>query len=340
MKNLCFCVKSTAFFSAIFRLLGASLLLVVMLSTSAVQAADEKFPAKAITIVLPYAAGSGGDRVTRLVALFMEKEFNVPFVVLNIAGAGGIVGASNAFNRAADGYTLLFWASTPNEMNTLVSKTPYKVSDWVGIGATSPDNYLVVVGPNSPWKTLKEAVTAMKASPDKFTTGGTGPYGGGATGWIKLSEALGISARFANFGSTNDAKLAVLSGQLDFAFLGDDGSYLDLHKAGKLRILGIMADEPLDNLRVANIPTIKEATGVLVEEGTVRGFVTRSSIPPDRLRILQEGFQRVVTSSEFKRQHIEQLGSYRFYSAKAYTDRLYNAVKDLEVMVPKLKAMQ
>lgn len=302
--------------------------------------AQEKFPTKPITIVVPYEPGGGGDVYSRLVQPYLAKELGVSIVVENIPGAGGIVGQRAAFGRPADGYTLVLWSTPSNELNALTGDAGFAVEDWVGLGAAAPGQSIVAVPANRPWTNLKQLIDDMRANPRKFTVGGIGPYGTGGIAYAGMSKALKFEARWVPFEGTNDITTAVLGGHVDVGLIGgSERRFVDLMKSGKLKILGVLSEKTAGPYAEARLPTVQQQLGVPVVHEVQRGHVVRTATPAERLRILREAYRKAATNPEFVAQVEKRVGPYQFIDGPALTAVLHNGTKELRSMLPTLKAM-
>ncbi|MBI4189541.1 MAG: hypothetical protein HY525_03265 [Betaproteobacteria bacterium] len=319
---------------------GAMLAVVFAATFATSLAAQEKYPSKPITIVVPYGPGGGGDVYSRLLQPFLAKELGVSIVVENVPGAGGIVGQSTAFARPADGYTLVLWSTPSNELNAITTATPFSVEDWTGVGAAAPGQTIVAVPPDRPWTNLKQLVDDLRANPRKFTIGGIGPFGTGGIAYVGMSKALKFEARWVPFEGTNEVTTALLGGHIDVALVGgSEQRYVDLMKGGKMKILGVLSEKPAGPYATANIPTAQQQLGVLIFHEVNRGHVVRTQTPPDRLRILREAYRKAATDPEFVAQVMKRVGPYQFTDGPALTAILHNGTKELRTLVPALNEM-
>jgi tripartite-type tricarboxylate transporter receptor subunit TctC len=302
--------------------------------------AQEKFPSRPITIIVPYEAGGGGDVYSRLVQPHLQKLLGVPIVVVNQPGAGGIVGQNAAFQKPADGYTLVLWSTPSNELNAITNTTPWSVEDWVGLGAAAPGQSIVAVPADRPWTTLKELIDDMRARPGKVTVGGIGPYGTGGIAYASLRHGLNIEGTWVPYKGTNDVITALLGGQIDVALVGgSEQRFVDLMKSGKMKILGVLSEKPAGPYATAAIPTTQQQLGVRIIHEVQRGHVVRAQTPPDRLKILRDAYQKAATDQEFVAQLEKQVGPYQFIDGAALTAVLHNGTKELRSILPALNAL-
>lgn len=136
----------------------------------------QNYPAKPVTIVVPFAPGGTTDILARIVGQGLGTELGQPFVVDNRAGAGGNIGASLAAKAPADGYTLFMGTVGTHAINqALYKKMPFDpVKDFAPISRVATGANLLVAHPSQPYKTVKELIAYAKANPGKVTYGSPG----------------------------------------------------------------------------------------------------------------------------------------------------------------------
>ncbi len=138
------------------------------------QAGD--FPRKAVTMIVPYTAGGGVDTLARLMLPSLTSQLGQPVIIDNRPGVSGIVGAQIASHAAPDGYTLLAGNLTTTVMNGLLLKNPgYRPEhDFAPLALVNSFPMVLVVNPQSRFKSVQEVITAAKAEPDGLTFGSSG----------------------------------------------------------------------------------------------------------------------------------------------------------------------
>ena len=143
--------------------------------------ANEPYPTRPVTLVVPFPPGGIADLTARPLAAALERVVKQPIVVTNKAGAGGAVGMQSVAVAKPDGYTLLIGLvsiSTIPEVDTLFGRPPtYTRDQFVGIARLNADPPVLVVGADRPWKTLKDLVEEARARPNELTFTSSGLYG-------------------------------------------------------------------------------------------------------------------------------------------------------------------
>ena len=141
------------------------------------------YPTKTVTIICPWAAGGGTDRVSRFWADALQTEFGKPFIVMNRTGGSGGVGHFAGANAAADGYTLTTITAELSTMHRMgISEITY--ADFDGILQMNADAAAIIVSPDSKWKTLGDLLDHVRQNPGKLTMSGTA-----TGGWWDLARA-------------------------------------------------------------------------------------------------------------------------------------------------------
>ncbi len=150
------------------KFLMAAILIAGLMGTANAQ--PQTYPSKPIRVIVPYTPGGSIDTVGRLVADEMQKILGQSFVVDNKPGASGMIGANEAARAPADGYTLLFNASSQVYMPLVVAKKTYDAEkDFTPIAQVGYVPLAVVVGPAVPARTLAELATMARAKPKTYT---------------------------------------------------------------------------------------------------------------------------------------------------------------------------
>src|SRR5947209_15580125 len=209
---------------------------------SVTAAGAQPYPGKPITIVVPFAAGSGTDLITRLIGQQLSVALNQAVVIENKPGASGVIAATYVARAAPDGYTLLMATNSTHSANPSLFKTlSYDpVKDFAPVARAGSYVFMLVVNPDIPAKTLPELVAYAKASPGKLT------YASGNTTGIVAGETLkskaGIDVLHVPYKSTPPALNDVIVGRVSMMFI-DLAPGLEHVRAGTLRALAVTTKE-------------------------------------------------------------------------------------------------
>src|SRR5919106_4714440 len=171
------------------------LIAAVVCALAATAAADEPYPTRPITIVVPFPPGGIADVTARPLAASLERTFKQPVVVTNKAGAAGAVGMQSVAIAKPDGYMLLLGLvsiSLLPERDALFSRPPsYTRDQFVGIARLNADPTRLVVNAELPWKSLKELLDDARKRPGKITYTSSGIYGASHVPLEMLLQAAG-----------------------------------------------------------------------------------------------------------------------------------------------------
>ncbi|HMW23070.1 MAG TPA: tripartite tricarboxylate transporter substrate binding protein [Burkholderiaceae bacterium] len=218
------------------------------------------FPNRPVTLITPFAPGSGPDAVLRLIADKLGKVWNQRVVVDNKPGGGGFIAIEAARRVATDGYTLL----QLNSEHLAALPHLYKQRGFVTLQTFEPvailyrTPFLVTVSSSGPYKTLGDLVGAAKAAPGKLSYGSWGVGSPGHLGGEQLEEATGTKMSHVAFRDIGQLYGTVASGELAWAWASIPSSQ-GVYKAGKLRYLAVAAPKRLPQL--PEVPTVGEAGG-------------------------------------------------------------------------------
>ncbi len=195
-----------------------ALLLGLALMPGTVQAQDA-WPSRAITLIVPYAPGGYTDLVARLTARYVEKSLGKPVVVENRAGAGGIVGTQAVANAAPDGYTFCVCSVGAVSIAPFAQKIGYDpLKDLAPVGIVSTIVQAVIVKKSLPINSMADLVAYAKANPGKLNYGSSGI--GGLTHYsVELFQArTGTQMVHIPFKGGAPATAALVSGDIDLSF--------------------------------------------------------------------------------------------------------------------------
>ncbi|GGE30855.1 MFS transporter [Agaricicola taiwanensis] len=231
-----------------------------ILLAPAVTMANDKFPEKEVTIVVPFTPGGVTDLNAQILAKHLAKHWGQKVSLQGMPGAGGAKGTMHVLAAPKDGYTMMMSATGQATQNPAIdSKSPYKWDDPTLVARTSLSPLVFVVKGDSPWNSLEDVVNDVKANPEKYKFGTSGRGGVGA---IALSVLLGSSGVDVSKVGTVEKQgggpllEAVVTGETHFAaqYLAEMG---DLLKSKAIKPLAVSTSERVKQL--PDTPTAKEA---------------------------------------------------------------------------------
>ena len=281
--------------------LRAGLLALAMVAGVVPAGADEAYPARPVTIVVPFPPGGIADVTARPLAAALERGLKQPVVVTNKAGAAGAVGMQSVAVAKPDGYTLLLGlvsVSIIPEVDGLFGRPPaYTRDQLVGIARLNADPPLLVVNAELPWRSLKELLEDARKRSGEITYASSGIYGASHVPMEMLLHAAG-GLRMRHLPTTGGAPAttAVL-GKHAALWASPPALAIPHVKAGKLRALATWGATRLASF--PEVPTLKEL-GYDVEYYLWAGLFAPRGISPAVLKTLRDGTRQAVQDPEFK----------------------------------------
>lgn len=263
--------------------------------------AQELYPSRPVTIVVPFPPGGIADVTARPLAAALERVFRQPVVVANKAGAAGAVGYQSVAIARPDGYTLLLGLvsiSILPEVDVLFGRTPlYSRHQFVGIARLNADPPVLVVNADRPWKHLTDLADDARRRPGEITFASSGPYGASHVPMeMWLQAAGGLRLRHLPTTGGGPATTAVLGGHADL-WASPPALALPHIKAGKMRPMAVWGATRLAAL--PEVPTLQEL-GYDLEYYLWAGLFAPRQTPPPVLQTLREAVRKAVGDPEFR----------------------------------------
>lgn len=219
------------------------------------QAQQAVFPNKAVRLIIPSAAGGVSDVVARAYGERMAKSLNQPVLIENMPGAGTLLAVRHVLKSAPDGHTLIVSANTVVTLPYVDPKAGYSPSDFAGVADLSRMPMALVVGANSPYKTLAQLVDAAKKNPDALTFASVGV---GTTSHLPVELFMQEAKIKMTMIPYKGIPLAIpdIIGERVTLMMGTAPSVGELIKAGKMRALAVTSETRSKDF--PNVPTFKE----------------------------------------------------------------------------------
>jgi tripartite-type tricarboxylate transporter receptor subunit TctC len=214
----------------------------------AAPAAQASYPARAVTIVVPFPPGGGADTLARLLGARLSEKWGQQVVVDNRPGASGHIGASFVARSAPDGYTLV--------MASTAALDEKNVTQFAPISLVSASSYVVTVGAKKGIKSIKELVAYAKANPDLLTFGSSGTGAASHLSVELFNQQADVKMMHIPYKGTGQAVTDLLSGNIDVMFAPAQTIVPHL-ESGKLQALAVTSAERSKVL--PNLPTVAEA---------------------------------------------------------------------------------
>lgn len=257
------------------------------------QATAQTYPSKAITFVVPFAAGSATDQLARALGQSITEQTGQPVVADNKPGASGIVAAQLAARAPADGYSVLITTNTTHAANQhLYKKLPYDaVTDFAPVTGLGKGGQVLVVQASAPYKSVGELIAAAKKDPGKMTFG-SGSSSSRVAGEM-LKQLAGVDIIHVPYKSNPLAITDLLGGQIDL-MITDVSTGIPQIKAGKLRPLGYSTQKR--SAMLPDVPTIAEAGVAGYDMGYWFAAYVPAKTPPAVVARLNELLTKAVQS--------------------------------------------
>jgi tripartite-type tricarboxylate transporter receptor subunit TctC len=242
------------FMSFVKSIIAAALLAGVV----SVGAAQAEFPERAVTLVVPFAAGGSTDVVARVIAERMSTDLGQQVVVQNVGGAGGSLGAGNVARAEPDGYTILMGTVATHALNPLILKNkPYDAeTDFAPVSLLVVVPNVLVVNPQLPAKDVKELLALLKAEPEKYSYASSGNGTPLHLSGELFNAMAGVKMQHVPYKGSGPALTDVIGNQVPIMFdnLPSSSGHI---KAGTLRALAVTTAERAPSF--PDVPTMAEA---------------------------------------------------------------------------------
>lgn len=237
--------------------LRAALAVLALGAASCGFAQTQAWPTRPVRVVIPFPPGGTLDTVGRLLAQKLGDQMGQPFIVENRPGGNGVIGADVVSKASADGYTLLFNASTFTTAPMTMKSVPYEViRDFTPVALVAKAPLSVAINKNLPITDVKSLIAYAKANPGKmtFAVGSIGSAGHLSTELLK--RAGGLDYLIVPYKGTAPAFQDLIGGQID-GFIDPILGSLQYHKSGMLRVVAVTSAARATSL--PNVPTVAES---------------------------------------------------------------------------------
>jgi len=260
--------------------------------------AQEAWPIRSVTFIIPYAAGGYTDLVGRLAARYVERALGKPVIIDNRAGAGGIVGTQVVANAVPDGHVLCVCSVGAVSIAPFAQKVGYDpIEDLAPIGIVSSIPQVVIVRKDLPMKTMIDFVSYAKANPGKLNYGSSGV--GGLTHYsVELFLVrTGTSAVHIPFRGGAQSTAAVVSGDVDFAFANLTDALPQI-ESGSVRALAVTSLHR--STYFPALPSMHETVLPNFIAETWNGIMAPSKTPEPIIRKLSDILIKMADDPEVK----------------------------------------
>ncbi|MGZ8155276.1 MAG: tripartite tricarboxylate transporter substrate binding protein [Burkholderiales bacterium] len=234
----------------------AALALTVLVGATGAACAQEKYPARAVRLIVPFAPGGGADISARTIAAKLTERFREQVIVDNRPGAGGNVGVEVVLKSPPDGYALLLVSSSYGANPSLYKLSFDPVNGFEPITLVSQQPFILVVHPSLPARNVKELIALAKAKPGALNYASSGAGGIVHLGTEYFKSLAGVEIVHIPYKGGTTAHNDLVAGVVQVYF-GTILSTLPVVKSGKLRALAVSTDKR--NAALPQVPTVAEA---------------------------------------------------------------------------------
>lgn len=282
----------------------------------------QTYPAKPITLVVPFPPGGPTDQVARVLAQKLTEQMGQSVIVDNKPGANGNIGGGQVSKAAADGYTLLYNTSSITLSPSLYKNLSYDVQkDLAPVALTAVVPLALVVHPSIPANTVREFVEYAKANPDKLSYGSAGNGNVTHLAAFQFTQNLGIEATHVSYRGSAPADVDLVAGQIQF-MTDTINSVMPFVKDKRLKLLAVTTAKRM--ALYPDVPTLAETVMPGFEAGAWQGVMAPAKTPPALVQRLNAEINKALQSDDVRAklavQGAEPLGStpeeYQTYISK------------------------
>lgn len=292
--------------------LAASKLLLLSVLATAVAAplpalaADWK-PTRPINLIVPWAAGGSTDQITRLTATQLEPLIGQTIVIVNQPGASGALGTRSALDAAKDGYTWTAGAVQDLGVYETLGLLKTRVTDW-NIFTNVANIQVLSVSANSPYKTAKELLDAMKANPGKISVGTAGVTSTGHNAMEAIAKVTGVKYRHVAYDGGTPAVVSTVAGETEVS-AQSAVEQVDMIRGKRLRPLAVVGDKPLEIEGYGIIPPLSNEVPGFTAPANYFGIFVPKGVPDEVLETLTKAWKQNIANNEALKKYAVSRGA-------------------------------
>jgi tripartite-type tricarboxylate transporter receptor subunit TctC len=274
---------------------AAALIAVAVFSQQSVNAQSD-YPARPVSLIVPYAAGGVADVGMRILGDKLSDRLKQPFVIENRPGGGGVVAAQAGATATPDGYTLLMTGNNAAIAEALFNKLPYNVlTDFASVSTAAFFDVLIVTRSGSPLKSVQDFIAAAKANPGKINVGTINPGSTQNLAADLFASTTGINVAIVPFRASPDMAGAVMRGDVDVAF--EFYAAINGLLADK-KIVALASTGPKRTAYLPDVPTVIEGGIKGYEVSSWNGISVPAATPKTVIATLNAAMKDVIPSAD------------------------------------------
>jgi tripartite-type tricarboxylate transporter receptor subunit TctC len=271
---------------------------VLAVTIGAAPATAQTYPDRSVRMMIAFSAGGSLDTLARIICQKLGETWGQSIVIENRPGAGGNIGAAAAAQSAPDGYTLHFGAQSLAVNVTIAPQKgfdPVKDFEPVILIGTAQD--VLMVPPDSKFKSVKELIAQAKAHPGELNYASAGLGSSGHLATVMLSELSGVKMQHVPYASQPQAVTDIMSGRISL-WITTLGGQIGNIRGGKVRPLAVSG--PARSELFPDVPTFKEMGIGFVDETSWYGIFAPKGTPPEVVAKINRDVNTVLDDPEMK----------------------------------------
>jgi len=287
--------------------IGAAMVFSLVLIAFSIGTAAAWQPSRPVEFICPGGTGGGADQMSRFLSPLVTKYklSPKPFIVINKSGGSGGEGFMYVKDKAKDPHVIII--TLDNLFTTPLSTgLPFSWRDMTPLARLALDYFILWVNAESPYKTAKEYLDAVKKEPGKFNMGGTGTNQEDQIITVQMEQAFGLKFGYVPFKGGGTVAVELVGKHIDSS-VNNPAEAVSHWKAKRLRALATIDSERIHLPLYDTVPTMKEATGVDISYMMLRGIFGAPGITKDQQEYYVNVLKKVTETPEWKK-YISDMG--------------------------------
>jgi tripartite-type tricarboxylate transporter receptor subunit TctC len=276
----------------------ATLLRVALVCTAACAVdaarAQQDFPAKPVTVVIPFPPGTGNDVVGRTVGTKLGEILNQRFIADNRAGASGNIAIDQTRRALPDGYTLVV-ASTSFSINLYTMKVGFGLADFTPVALLGRLPFTLMVAKSVPARTIRELAELIKNRPGQYNAASGGPTGTSFFLLESFKKAAGFDIQMVPYKGTTDGMVDLIAERTHMMFAPMVTS-LGHYRSGKIQLHGVTGTKR--SVLVPEVPTFNESGYPMLDIATWFALLGPAGIPSNVVKVLSDATAKALAAKD------------------------------------------